>query len=1041
MAMIDDQETLHIFLEDAREHLSGIENDLLAIEAAGAAMDVGLVNKVFRAVHSIKGGAGFLGLSAIKELSHAMENLLNLMRNGAVLPTPAIISSLLAAADVLTGLVHDPMTSDTVDISPHVTALENALAAPAALPAESSPPPPAEETLDITLPNGQMICTVTVAEVEQARKGGKQVYLLELDLLAMAKQGKTPLAIIQELQAIGCVITSTIDTMGDLSALESLPALLGYVLFATLLDPDMLCEVLQLAPEHVRRLVNGQLQNLPARAAAPPKPAAPTAPVMATTPLPVSGPLPPASEPALPVSESIPAVAPARIVPAHDTSVPVAAPPRPAQEDVALSKLARGVRGPSPESSLRVHVKLLDRLMTLAGELVLARNQLVRAVASDDAPAVDATSQRVGLITSELQEAIMSTRMQPLGTVFHKFHRMVRDLSKDLGKDINLIIEGEEVELDKAVIEAIGDPLTHLVRNGADHGIETPDVRLQAGKLPQATLKLSARHEAGQVIIEVSDDGAGIDPRKVKDKAATLGLYDRHRLEAMSDKELVKLIFLPGFSTAKQVTDISGRGVGLDVVHTNLTKLGGAIDVDSQVGRGTTFRIKIPLTLAIIPCLLVTAAQERYAIPQVNLVEMVRISANQVAERIERIGSAWVMRRRGNLLPLIRLGTVLGCTPPDDVLPQGAVNIAVVTAGDLHYGLLVDSLLDSEEIVVKPLGQHLQGCKIYAGATILGDGCVALILDVMGVRSMMRLAEVQDVTKAHSQQAAQQTQRRQDVQTLLLVKNAPHEQFAIPLSLVSRIEKIAASAIEYSGGRRHMQYRGGTLRLLALEEVAQVAPRAEAETLFVIVFAVAGREVGLVVSSIVDVVETEVAFDHITFRQPGILGSAVLMGRTTLLVDLFGLVAAALPEWMVKPTAAALSAATQPTLLIVEDSHFFLQHLKTFIEEAGYRVVTAMDGVQALAALEQYSDAIKLVLTDIEMPNMDGLELTQHIRNHPRFGSLPVIAVTAVAGEAAAKCGLAVGIDEYLIKLDQEKVLSRVAHYLTHGRAPRRRAA
>ena len=1019
MAMIDDQETLQIFLEDAREHLSGIENDLLAIEAAGAAMDVGLVNKVFRAVHSIKGGAGFLGLGAIKELSHAMENLLNLMRNGEVIPTPAIISTLLAAADVLTGLVHDPTTSDTVDISTHVTALEHALAMP---PAEASASPgavTATETLDITLPDGQMLFTVATAEIEQARKGGKGVYLVAVDLLAMAKQGKTPAALTKDFEDVGCIIASTIDVeaLGDLSALDALPALLGYVLFATLLDMDMLCGVFQFVPEHIHRLVDGRLQSATASPPVPTMPAEPHPPV-------APAPSPPAPEP-------VPALESTRAVEAHDTRVAVATPPKPTQ----------AVPVAAPESSLRVHVKLLDRLMTLAGELVLARNQLVRAVASDDEPAVDTTTQRVGLITSELQEAIMSTRMQPLGNVFNKFHRMIRDLSRDLGKEINLVIEGEEVELDKAIVEAIGDPLTHLVRNGADHGIETPDIRLQAGKPPHATLKLSARHEAGQVLIEVIDDGAGIDPRKVKDKAVALGLYERNRLEAMSDKELVKLIFLPGFSTAKQVTDISGRGVGLDVVHTNLTKLGGAIDVDSQLGRGTTFRIKIPLTLAIIPCLLVTVGQERYAIPQVNLVEMVRISAAQAAERIERIGSAWVMRRRGNLLPLIRLSHVLGGPPQDDSRPQGVVNIAVVMAGDVHYGLLVDALLDSEEIVVKPLGQNLQGCKIYAGATILGDGCVALILDVMGVRSMMHLAEVQDAAHAHSQQTVQQTQHRQETQTLLLVQNAAHEQFALPLSLVSRIEKISASAIEHSGGRRHMQYRGSTLRLLALEEVAQVSPRQETETLSVIVFSAGGREVGLMVSSIVDVLETEVTFDNVTFRQPGILGSAILMGRTTLLVDLFGLVATALPEWVVKPAHAALSAETPPTVLIVEDSNFFLHHIQSFVEEAGYHVMTAMDGVQALEVLEQHWQQISLVLTDIEMPNMDGLELTQHIRNHPRFASLPVVAVTSVAGEAAEKRGLAVGIDAYLIKLDQEKVLVSVAHYLTHGRAPHRQAA
>jgi two-component system chemotaxis sensor kinase CheA len=855
MAMIDDQETLQIFLEDAREHLSGIEQDFLAIEAAGTAVDVALVNKVFRAVHSIKGGAGFLGLDAIKELSHAMENILNLMRNGALVPAPAMINTLLAAADVLTGLVHAPTSSEAVDITPHVAALEAVLASPAARAT------PVEMMLDVTLPDGRVIFTVAPAAIEQAQKGGKEVYLVRFDLLAVERQGKAPQEILKEFQDLGTIIESIVEvaTVGERTDDETTLSLPFYVLFATLLDADMICGLFELDVRCVQRFTATALQS----AAAPQSPPTPP-PVPDIVHMPSASPTP-----------------------------------------------AKPLPGAVAENTLRVHVKLLDSLMTLAGELVLTRNQLLRAVASGDTPAIEATTQRVDLVTSELQEAIMSTRLQPLGNVFHKFQRVVRDLAKELGKEVTLVIEGEEVELDKAVLEAIGDPLTHLVRNGIDHGIEKPQVRQQAGKPTPSTLKLSAWHEAGQVIIEVTDDGAGIDPRTIKDKALRMGLHERAQLDAMSDKELVNLIFLPGFSTAKQVTDISGRGVGLDVVHTNLTKLGGTIEIKSQVGCGATFRIKLPLTLAIIPCLLVAVAEECYAVPQVNLVELIRVPAAQVAGRLEYIGAALVMRHRGSLLPIVYLRDLLGhsaSTPEQG--SAGAVHILVVAAGDLHYGLIVDALLDSEEIVVKPLGQHLQGCKSYAGATILGDGRVALILDVMGIRTMMHLAEVKATPGAERPHAAQYDQTRQDFQSLLLVRNAPHEQFAIPLSLISRIERISAHAIESSGGRRYMQYRGGTLRLLALEAVAHVTPREETETLSVIVFTTGGREVGMMVSCIIDALEAEVTFDSMTFRQPGILGSAVLMGRTTLLVDLFGLVAAALPDWVVQPERVVTQLGT-----------------------------------------------------------------------------------------------------------------------------------
>src|SRR2546428_781300 len=548
MAMIDDQETLQIFLEDAREHLRGIEKDFLAIEAAGSAVDVALVNKVFRAVHSIKGGAGFLGLDAIKELAHAMENLLNLMRNGALVPTPAMINTLLAAADVLTGLVQAPASSEAVDITPHVAALEAVLASP---PLEASATP-VETMLDVTLPDGRVIFTVAPAAIEQARKGGKEVYLVRLDLLAGERQSKTPQEVLKEFQDTGTIIESIVEVaaVGECTDDETTPSLPFYVLFATLLDADMICGLFELDARCVQRLTATAPQSALAPQRPPPPPPAPDIAHM-----------PPTSPPS-----------------------------------------AKPIPGTVAANTLRVHVKLLDSLMTLAGELVLTRNQLLRAVASGDMPAIEATTHRVDLVTSELQEAIMSTRLQPLGHVFHKFQRVVRDLAQELGKEVALVVEGEEVELDKAVLEAIGDPLTHLIRHGIDHGIERPQVRQQAGKPTQATLQLSAWHEAGQVIIEVTDDGAGIDPRTIKDKALRMGLRERAQLEAMSDKELVKLIFLPGFSTAQQVTDISGRGVGLDVVHTNLTKPGGTFEFESHVGRGTTFRIKLPPTLPIIPC-------------------------------------------------------------------------------------------------------------------------------------------------------------------------------------------------------------------------------------------------------------------------------------------------------------------------------------------------------------------------------------------------------------------------------------------------------
>jgi two-component system chemotaxis sensor kinase CheA len=392
------------------------------------------------------------------------------------------------------------------------------------------------------------------------------------------------------------------------------------------------------------------------------------------------------------------------------------------------------------------------------------------------------------------------------------------------------------------------------------------------------------------------------------------------------------------------------------------------------------------------------------------------------------------MRHRGELLPLIDLRHVLELSQAETG-GRGeageAVNIVVVAAGSLTYGLMVDQLLDSEEIVVKPLGQHLHGCKIYAGATIQGDGRVALILDVTGVGMQMHLHRGNEARRDAARAKRSETQKRQDMQTLLIVKNAPEEQFAIPLSLVSRIEKVRRNAIELTAGRLNMQYRGGNLVLLSIEDAVSVSPREERDDLAVVVFQVGGREVGLLVSQIVEVTEVEVSFDHLTFRRPGVLGSAIILEKTTLLLDLFGLVEAIMPEYMAKPPVVESNRDTPTTILVVEDSNFFLQHIKGFVEEAGYRVLTAQDGLEAFDQLMQHAAEIDLVLTDIEMPHLDGLDLTKRIRNDARFTDLPVIALTSVAGEAAEKRGLAAGINDYLIKLDKEKVIERIAYRLT----------
>ena len=572
------------------------------------------------------------------------------------------------------------------------------------------------------------------------------------------------------------------------------------------------------------------------------------------------------------------------------------------------------VRGHSvSDSAIRVSVDQLDKLMNLVGELVLARNQIVQYCSSAPENSLVAASQRLNIITTELQESVMKTRMQPIGNVWAKFPRVVRDVAHELGKKVQLVMEGNETELDRTIIEAIKDPLTHIVRNAIDHGIETPEIRGNAGKPEQGMLVLRAFHEGGQVNIEIMDDGRGIDVPRVKEKAVQRGLITSEQAARLSDREVTNLIFLPGFSTAEKVTNVSGRGVGMDVVKTNIEKIGGSVDVLSEAGSGSTIKIKIPLTLAIIPALIVTSHGERFAIPQVSLLELVRLEADQ--DGIEMLYGSPVYRLRGQLLPLAYLNKELGLElPADAASPKAAggvhdglaqpktgngdaINIVVLQADGRQFGLVVDEINDTEEIVVKPLGKQLKGIACFAGATIMGDGKVALILDVLGLAQHANVVhEVRDRSVLDKNKTEG---RASDRQTLLLFSVGQNGRMAIPLSTVARLEEFPVGKIERSGSMEVVQYRGQILPLIRVSEFVKAGSGHNSETkdsMQVVVYSEQGRSVGLVVGAINDIVE-----ESITIRRDsaadGILGSVVIQDRVTDLLDVSAIVRAADPSF------------------------------------------------------------------------------------------------------------------------------------------------
>ncbi len=552
-------------------------------------------------------------------------------------------------------------------------------------------------------------------------------------------------------------------------------------------------------------------------------------------------------------------------------------------------------------NSIRVDVGQLDKLMNLVGELVLTRNQILQFSSTQRDATFLNTTQRLSLITKELQEGVMTTRMQPIDNIWSKFPRVVRDLAMACGKQARVEMEGNETGLDKTIIEAIKDPLTHLLRNSIDHGIERPEERIAAGKAAEGRLFLRAFHEGGQVNIEISDDGAGINLGRVKTKAIEQGLVTSEQATRMSERQAANLVFLPGLSTADKVTNVSGRGVGMDVVKTNIEKIGGAVDLQSMPGKGCSVKIKIPLTLAIIPALIVTCRGERYAIPQASLVELLRLQGEPSAYGIETVHGTPVYRLRGNLLSVLYLHQELGLAgSPSE--RKDVVNIAVLQAEKRLFGLVVDEVNDTEEIVVKPLGKLLKGLSVYAGATIMGDGRVALILDVPGLAQRAR-AIGEGREKKTTALPGQASSLGNECKALLLFQSSDDRRMVIPLSKVTRLETFARSAVEWAGNQKVVQYRGIILPLLDASSPVQERrsrsrrqPELANDRIHVIIHTRNHRSVGLVVHRILDIVEYDISSRQPPSRRET-LGSMVVQGKVTEMLDLAAVIRAQHPSF------------------------------------------------------------------------------------------------------------------------------------------------
>jgi two-component system chemotaxis sensor kinase CheA len=694
--------------------------------------------------------------------------------------------------------------------------------------------------------------------------------------------------------------------------------------------------------------------------------------------------------------------------PAQDAPKPTAGPAMGAEPAGRQPSVANAA------ATLRVPVEVLEKLMTLVGELVLTRNQLVQRARQADDHELGSTLQRLSQITSELQDNVMRTRMQPIGNAWSQLPRLVRDLGLELGKPLNLEMRGAETELDRQVLELIRDPLTHMVRNSADHGIEPLAERRAAAKPDAGTIRLEAFHEGGHIILRVGDDGRGLDPARIGAKAVASGLVTEAELATLPTQQVLQFIFRPGFSTAARVTNVSGRGVGLDVVRSNVERIGGSIELSATPGQGTIFTIKIPLTLAIVPALLVRAGGERFAVPQIGVVELVRAGPGQ-EHRIELVGGTLSLRLRERLLPLLHLASTLGLSSARDAVavPERAF-VVVAQVGSARFGLLVDEVLDTEEIVVKPLARKLRGVRTFSGNTILGDGSVVMILDL---NAFARGA----VDRSRDAGTRATGSRRQDGTSLLLFRAGIGAPKAVPLALVTRLEQVEAAAIEWSGGRTVIQYRGGLMPVI--EQSGRPAQPWEG-TRPMLVFSDSGRHLGLVVDEIVDIVESQITME-LRGDDAATLGSAVIAGKSTDLLDVARLINAVFGGWFTEPVTQpfdATSLSGSRRVLVVDDSAFFRGMLTPILESSGFVVTTAGSPAEALA-MRARGERFDAIVSDIEMPEMDGFAFAREVRSGGAWATTPIIALTSHTAPEDLARGREAGFDDYVGKLDRQSLV------------------
>ena len=1004
------------FLTETNEAIDSLDVELVRLEQEPN--DPELLGSIFRLVHTIKGTCGFLGLPRLESVAHAGENVLGKFREGELPVTPQAVTLILESMDAIKALMGalaeteaEPAGDDS-DLIARLNAMANGeTAAPSASTAVSPSAEESEESEDASMAtiaaadDVEDIAAVPSDEPLINRLGGISAIDAAIEILYRKVLADPEIAAF-------CEDADPILLQGR--QFEYFVALLGgednYKP-----DDNLAHQPLALLPlsdeqfEKVQGYLAGALGELEI---------APEA-----------------------IDEVVAAYRGERdkVVKA-EADKEAAARAALAKED---GKAEETKKNDTPlVQSIRVNVDLLENLMTMVSELVLSRNQLLQMVRKYEDSEFTTPLQRLSLITTDLQEGVMKTRMQQIGSAWSKLPRIIRDLSIDLNKKIELEMIGADTELDRQVLEMIKDPLTHMVRNSGDHGIEGPADRLAVGKPEHGTITLNAFHEGGHIIIEITDDGRGINLEKVTEKAIANGLATAEEIETMSSKQICQFIFKAGFSTAEKVTNVSGRGVGMDVVRTNIEKIGGHVELQSEPGQGSKFIVKIPLTLAIVSALIVESGGERFAIPQLSVNELVRVS-EESEHRIESVNGTPVLRLRDRLLPLVSLNELMQLESPtqefpddtakvgDDAKHEDETFIVVCHAGGSSYGIIVDQVFESEEIVVKPVTPVLREIAVFSGNTILGDGSVIMILDPNGIadsfgESMEAAGETQDdaAQRAREKAAAERT-------AILIFRADSEEPRAVPLALVARLEEIDVDTIEETDGVLVVQYRG---RLMPLIKVSDRFKRAEEGRQHVVVFSEGDRSMGLMVDEIVDIVEDRLDVE-LASAKTGVLGTAVIAGNATEIIDTGYYLERVFGDWFRNHGGSVTGGTVNQNsrVLLVDDSPFFRNLLTPLLSVAGYDV-TAVDGGQSALTLRDSGEQFDVIVSDIEMPGMNGFEFAQRVREQGGWKNTPLLALSSFSSRADLERGRDVGFHDYIVKLDRDALLESLSQTLTNLR-------